>query len=100
MRKFVTVTLKRGKASKPKDPSKTLKQQKTPAPVAAPHSDYDYDDGGLNDHNEREFRSCSPDDDIEPSPPQPDGDDFNTPAYRKWLAYAFAGLFEIRQKRR
>jgi len=62
---------------------------------ADPPSEYGADDyADLMDHNEREHRSCSPEDDVEPVPVpvQPEGNDFNSPAYRKWCADAFAGL--------
>jgi len=91
MRRFVTVTPKRGKPAKPKEPSKVPKPKKTRAD-ADPPSEYGADDyANLMDHNEREDRSCSPEDDFE-IPAQPEGDDFSSPAYRKWFGEAFAGL--------
>ena len=91
MRRFVTITPKRGKPAKPKEPSKVPKPKKTRAD-ADPPSEYGADDyADLMDHNEREDRSCSPENDFE-IPAQPEGDDFSSSAYRKWFGEAFAGL--------
>jgi len=91
MRRFVTVTPKRSKPAKPKESSKVPKPKKTLAD-ADPLPDQGADDyANLMDHNEREDRSCSPEDEFA-IPVQPEGDDFSSPAYRKWFSEVFSGL--------
>jgi len=98
MRKYL-VTPRKGKPSRPKDPPKAPRTQKKTL-LAGPLSDYDGDDyNGQMDYNKRESpqpdRPASPDydDEFPAMPVRPEGNDITTPAFQKYFADAFEGLY-------